>query len=89
MESEIRIVQCALRPNRLDRYNPGNPNKKAYIIIPYIDTDDFIIANNSYDKCRKIIAKIKLEFVCGVFSIQLSIAKIRKRKDKMQSAKSK
>jgi len=54
MDSEIRIVQCALRPNRLEK-----PNKKAYIIIPYIDTDNFITDNNSFDKCRKIIAKIR------------------------------
>jgi predicted helicase len=54
MDSDIRIVQCALRPNRLEK-----PNKKAYIIIPYIDTDNFITDNNSFDKCRKIIAKIR------------------------------
>ena len=35
MESDIRIVQSTLRPNRLDN---DFPNKKAYIIIPYIDT---------------------------------------------------
>ena len=56
MESDIRIVQCALRPNRLDKQNP---NKKSYIILPYIDTIDFNIDNNSFDKCRKIISKIR------------------------------
>jgi hypothetical protein len=56
MESDIRIVQCALRPNRLDK---ENPNKKSYIILPYIDTMDFTIDSNSFDKCRKIIAKIR------------------------------
>lgn len=85
MESEIRIVQCALRPNRLDRYNPGNPNKKAYIIIPYIDTDDFIIANNSYDKCRKIIAKIRnvdenIEYKIKVGTIQQNNSSSSKNK---------
>jgi hypothetical protein len=35
MESDIRIVQSVLRPNRLDN---NFPNKKAYVIIPYIDT---------------------------------------------------
>lgn len=58
MESEIRIVQSTLRPNRLDR---NNPDKKAYIIIPYIDTENFITNNDSFDKCRKIIAKIRNE----------------------------
>lgn len=54
MESDIRVVQSALRPNRLD-YN--NPNKKAYIIIPYIDSIDW--DNKSFNKCRKIISKIR------------------------------
>jgi predicted helicase len=56
MESDIRIVQSTLRPNRLDK---DFPNKKAYVIIPYIDTDDFMNDNKSFDKCRKIIAKIR------------------------------
>ena len=51
MESDIRIVQSSLRPNRLDI---NNPNKKAYIIIPYIETD-----NISFEKCRKIISKMR------------------------------
>jgi hypothetical protein len=56
MESDIRIVQSTLRPNRLDN---NFPNKKAYVIIPYIDTENFITDNDSFDKCRKIIAKIR------------------------------
>jgi predicted helicase len=56
MESDIRIVQSTLRPNRLDK---DFPNKKAYVIIPYIDTENFITDNDSFDKCRKIIAKIR------------------------------
>jgi predicted helicase len=56
MESDIRIVQSTLRPNRLDS---SYPNKKAYVIIPYIDTENFITDNESFDKCRKIIAKIR------------------------------
>lgn len=88
MESEIRIVQCALRPNRLDRYYPGNPNKKAYIIIPYIDTNNFIIANNSYDKCRKIIAKIRnvdenIEYKIKVGTIQQNNSSSSKNKSLM------
>ena len=56
MESDIRIVQSTLRPNRLDS---NFPDKKAYVIIPYIDTENFITDNDSFDKCRKIIAKIR------------------------------
>ena len=56
MESDIRIVQSTLRPNRL---NSDFPDKKAYVIIPYIDTENFITDNDSFDKCRKIIAKIR------------------------------
>jgi superfamily II DNA or RNA helicase len=56
MESDIRIVQSTLRPNRLDI---NFPNKKAYVIIPYIDTENFLTDNESFDKCRKIIAKIR------------------------------
>jgi predicted helicase len=51
MDSDIRIVQSTLRPNRLD-YN--FPNKKAYVIIPYTENN-----NISFEKCRKIIAKIR------------------------------
>ena len=50
MDSDIRIVQSTLRPNRLDKMNP---DKRAYVIIPYSD------CNESFDKCRKIIAKIR------------------------------
>jgi len=56
MESEIRIVQSVLRPNRL---NKANPDKIAYVIIPYIDTEDFLTDSESFDKCRKIIYKIR------------------------------
>uniref|UniRef100_A0A6C0EF14 Helicase ATP-binding domain-containing protein n=1 Tax=viral metagenome TaxID=1070528 RepID=A0A6C0EF14_9ZZZZ len=56
MESDIRIVQSTLRPNRLDS---KFPDKKAYVIIPYIDTENFITDNKSFDKCRKIITKIR------------------------------
>ena len=35
MVAETRIIQSALRPNRLDK---TNPNKRAFIAIPFIDT---------------------------------------------------
>ena len=78
MESDIRIVQSTLRPNRLDS---SYPNKKAYVIIPYIDTENFITDNESFDKCRKIIAKIRnvderIEQKINVVSLNKSNSKL-------------
>lgn len=56
MQSETRIVQYLLRPNRLEF---GNPNKKAYVIIPYIDTDDWETENKSYEKVRTIVSQMR------------------------------
>jgi ERCC4-related helicase len=56
MQSEIRVIQSLLRPNRLD-FN--YPNKIAYAIIPYIDNDDFMNNNQSFNKVRTIISKIR------------------------------
>ena len=51
MESDIRIVQTALRPNRLDKLNP---DKISYIIIPHIETNE-----SSFNKVRMIIRKLR------------------------------
>ena len=51
MHSEIRIVQYLLRPNRLEN---GNPYKKAYIIIPYIEDNE-----NNWDNDKKSFANIR------------------------------
>ena len=56
MQSETRIVQYLLRPNRLEF---GNPNKKAYVIIPYIDADDWETENKSYEKVRTIVSQMR------------------------------
>jgi superfamily II DNA or RNA helicase len=56
MQSETRIVQYLLRPNRLDF---ENPNKKAYVIIPYIDADDWETKDKSYDKIRNIVRQMR------------------------------
>lgn len=56
MQSETRIVQNVLRPNRLDF---ENPNKKAYVIIPYIDADDWETEDKSYDKVRTIVSRMR------------------------------
>jgi superfamily II DNA or RNA helicase len=58
MHSEIRIVQYLLRPNRLDS---TNPNKKAYIIIPYIEGPENNWNNNknSYANVRTITSHLR------------------------------
>ncbi len=56
MQSETRIVQYLLRPNRL---NADNPNKIAYIIIPYIDTDNWLTEHKSFDKVKTIVAHLR------------------------------
>jgi len=56
MLSEIRIVQTALRANRLDR---NNPNKIAYIIIPYVEKIDFQNDKDMFNKVRIIISKMR------------------------------
>jgi predicted helicase len=56
MQSETRIVQYLLRPNRLDF---ENHNKKAYVIIPYIDTDDWKTKDKSYEKVRTIVSQMR------------------------------
>jgi predicted helicase len=59
MNSEVRIVQSALRPNRLCA---DMPDKKAYLIVPYIDdaknTAVPTYRYNGFDKIRSIIAKL-------------------------------
>jgi superfamily II DNA or RNA helicase len=56
MESDIRIVQSTLRPNRLEK---DNPNKHAYVILPYLDRNDWVDDNKSFEKCRKLINKLR------------------------------
>lgn len=56
MISPIRTTQCALRPNRLDK---ENLNKIAYIIIPYLDNEEYGICNKSFQKCFNILDKLR------------------------------
>ena len=56
MQSVIRIVQYLLRPNRLDSHNP---NKHAYVIIPYIDKDDWENENKSFEKVRNVVSQLR------------------------------
>ena len=56
MVSPIRMVQCGLRPNRLDK---EKPNKIAYLLIPYLDTENRGVSNNSFEHCLDIIYKMR------------------------------
>ena len=49
MQSEIRIIQSALRSNRL---NILKPDKISHIIIPYID---------DFEKCKTILSQMRIE----------------------------
>ena len=55
MESKIRIIQSLLRPNRLDK---DNPDKIAYVILPYIGEwgDD-----NKFKKVKIILSELDEE----------------------------
>ena len=55
MTSEIRIVQSALRPNRMDK---NQPNKIAFILLPYLIENHFTEDNSDFEKCRKVISDI-------------------------------
>ena len=52
MKSDIRITQYLLRPNRLEK---GNPDKIAYILIPYLDEQ----WNTSSDKVTTLIRHLR------------------------------
>ena len=52
MQSDIRITQYLLRPNRLEK---GNPDKTAYILIPYLDEQ----WNTSSDKVTTLIRHLR------------------------------
>lgn len=55
MVSIIRIIQCALRSARIER---GNPKKISYLLIPFIDHDDFNQDNTSHKKVRTIVSNL-------------------------------
>jgi superfamily II DNA or RNA helicase len=56
MVSDIRIVQTALRPNRKE---DGNKDKIAYILIPYMESDDLNYDNDAFNRVRMIIYKLR------------------------------
>lgn len=72
MQSEIRIIQYLLRPNRLDI---NNPDKIAYIIIPCVESSKNLESNSinrkqnvfseknnkSYEKIKNIILQMSID----------------------------
>ena len=54
MGSDIRIVQSALRPNRLDK---SKPDKVAFIIVPYIESDTY--GENHYQGFEKVLQLVR------------------------------
>ena len=58
MDSEIRIVQSCLRPHRREK---GNPDKKAYVLCPFIDKRDYrnIQDNESFKKIKQILYHLR------------------------------
>jgi superfamily II DNA or RNA helicase len=56
MISPIRTMQCALRPNRLDK---ERPEKVAFVIIPYLDREERGINTASFKKCFTILDRIR------------------------------
>ena len=58
MLSETRIIQSATRCLRLDK---ENPEKRGYMIIPYLDKDEWNDENESFKKLRNIVYQIRNE----------------------------
>jgi superfamily II DNA or RNA helicase len=56
MQSEIRIVQYLLRSNRIDH---NHPEKVSFIVLPYMDTDDWETENRSFEKVRKVVSQMR------------------------------
>jgi predicted helicase len=79
MESDIRIVQTALRPNRLDL---SNPEKISYIVIPHIETNNISKNGASVNKVRMIIRKLRnVDDTIEQKMILSSIKKYEKKED--------
>jgi predicted helicase len=77
MNSEIRIVQYILRPNRLEH---GNNDKIAYYIVPKIKYDDFDKEEKSSSKIQHIIRElgnidksIEQKIICLTYKNELII----------------
>ena len=78
MTSIIRIIQSVLRANRK---NIQNPNKKAKIILPILNRDDWLDNNENQDlkKVREVIYQIGLEDETIAQKIKVSRIEIEKQ----------
>ena len=56
MISDIRTLQTSMRPTRLDKLNP---NKIAYIIIPYMEHNNFDSDKAAFNRVRMIVQKMR------------------------------
>ena len=56
MLSDIRTLQTSMRPTRLDKLNP---NKIAYIIIPYMEHNDISSDKEAFNRVRMIVQKMR------------------------------
>jgi predicted helicase len=56
MISDIRTLQTSLRPNRLDK---NYPDKMSYIIIPYMEHNDFNSDKEAFERVRIIVQKMR------------------------------
>ena len=81
MTSIIRIIQSVLRANRK---NIQNPNKKAKIILPILNRDDWLDNNENQDlkKVREVIYQIGLEDETIAQKIKVSRIEIEKQNTK-------
>lgn len=63
MTSDIRIVQSALRANRK---NAKEPNKRAKIILPVVDRDDWLedTRNSDLQKVKRVVQLMGTEDEC-------------------------
>ena len=81
MTSIIRIIQSVLRANRK---NIQNPNKKAKIILPILNRDDWLDNNENPDlkKVREVIYQLGLEDETIAQKIKVSRIEIEKQNTK-------
>lgn len=81
MTSIIRIIQSVLRANRR---NIQNPNKKAKIILPILNRDDWLDNNENPDlkKVREVIYQLGLEDETIEHKIKVSRIQMEKQTTK-------
>ncbi len=86
MSSNIRIVQSALRGSRKDSLQP---NKLTKIIVPVLNSTDWLEKNNSsFEKIREIIYQIGLEdesITQKIKVFEINIEKDKKKKKEKEN----